>query len=248
VMQGPVMRVEGPAARIAVALDVEDPDRAVALARSLAGRVGWLKVGLELFTREGPRVVAAVAEHAAVFLDLKLHDIPTTVARSIASVRGLDIDLLTLHASGGPAMLEAASEAAGGAIRLLAVTVLTSTSDSELAAMGMPPAGEQVPRLAALAVAAGIDGVVCAPADLARVRSAIGMQPLVVTPGIRATPAVSDDHARAMSAVEAVRGGADVLVIGRPVTRASDPIGALAEIVASLESDAGPDGQSGRTP
>jgi orotidine-5'-phosphate decarboxylase len=242
------MRVEGPAARIAVALDVEDLDRAVELARLLAGRVGWLKVGLELFTREGPQAVAAVAEHAPVFLDLKLHDIPTTVARSVASVRGLDIDLLTLHASGGPAMLEAASEAAGGQVRLLAVTVLTSTSDDELAAMGMPPAVEQVPRLAALAVSAGIDGLVCAPADLARVRAAVGTSPLVVTPGIRATPAASDDHARAMTAREAVRGGADVLVIGRPVTRASDPLAALAGIVASLESDGGPDDQSERTP
>jgi len=230
------MRVEGAAARIAVALDVEDLEQAVALARQLSGRVGWLKVGLELFTREGPRAVAAIAEHAPVFLDLKLHDIPTTVARSVASVRTLDIDLLTVHASGGTAMLEAAGEAAEARVRLLAVTVLTSTSDDELAAMGMPPAEEQVPRLAALAVASGIDGLVCAPADLARVRAAVGDGPLVVTPGIRATPAGSDDHARAMSAPQAIRGGADALVIGRPITRAADPVAALAEIVATLEA------------
>jgi orotidine-5'-phosphate decarboxylase len=232
------MRAEGAAARIAVALDVEDLDRAVHLARQLAGRVGWLKVGLELFTREGLQAVAAIAEHAPVFLDLKLHDIPTTVARSVASVRALDIDLLTVHASGGPAMLEAASEAADGHVRLLAVTVLTSTSDDELAAMGMPPAEEQVPRLAALAVASGVDGLVCAPADLARVRSVVGPSPLVVTPGIRATPAGSDDHARAMSAPQAIRGGADALVIGRPITRAADPLAALDEIVATMELDA----------
>jgi orotidine-5'-phosphate decarboxylase len=229
------MHVEGAAARIAVALDVEDLEQAVVLARQLAGRVGWFKVGLELFTREGPRAVAAIAEHAPVFLDLKLHDIPTTVARSVASVRNLHIDLLTVHASGGTAMLEAASEAADGRVRLLGVTVLTSTSDDELAAMGMPPAEEQVPRLAALAVASGIDGLVCAPADLARVRAAVGDGPLVVTPGIRATPAGSDDHARAMSASQAIRGGADALVIGRPITRAADPVAALAEIVATLE-------------
>jgi orotidine-5'-phosphate decarboxylase len=229
------MPVDGAAARIAVALDVEDLDRAVALARLLAGRVGWLKVGLELFTREGPRAVGVIAEHAPVFLDLKLHDIPTTVARSVAAVRALEVDLLTIHAGGGATMLAAASEAAEGQVRLLAVTVLTSTSDDELAVMGMPPAASQVPRLAALAVSNGIAGLVCAPADLARVRAAVGPSPLVVTPGIRAVSATSDDHARAMTAAEALRGGADALVIGRPITRAADPVGALAAIVATLE-------------
>jgi orotidine-5'-phosphate decarboxylase len=239
------MSIAVPASRIAVALDVEDVDAAVVLARRLSGRVGWLKVGLELFTREGPGAVAAIAEHAPVFLDLKLHDIPTTVARAIMSVRTLDIGLLTVHASGGTAMLEAATEAAEGVVKLLAVTVLTSTSDAELAAMGMEPSEQQVPRLAALAVAAGIDGLVCAPADLARVRGTVGPAPLVVTPGIRATSVASDDHARAMSAADAVRGGADVLVIGRPITRAPDPVAALEEILATLE---GPEVQVERTP
>jgi orotidine-5'-phosphate decarboxylase len=230
--------VAGPASRIAVALDVEDLDRAVALARSLSGRVGWLKVGLELFVREGPRAVAAIAEHAPVFLDLKLHDIPTTVARSVASAAALDAGLLTVHASGGPVMLRAAADAAqessGGRLRLLAVTVLTSTSDEELAAMGMDAAGVQVPRLAAMAIGSGIDGLVCAPADLGRVRGAIGTEPLVVTPGIRAEASASDDHARAMSAAQAVAAGADLMVIGRPITRAEDPVAALEAIVATL--------------
>ena len=230
--------VDGPAARIVVAVDVDELDQAVALARRLSGRVGWLKVGLELFTREGPRAVAAIAEHAPVFLDLKLHDIPTTVARSVASVARLDAGLLTVHASGGPTMLraaaDAAGEASGGRLRLLAVTVLTSTSDDELAAMGCDGAEVQVPRLAAMAIASGIDGLVCAPVDLGRVRAAVGVDPLVVTPGIRAQASDSDDHARAMSAFAAVRAGADLLVIGRPITRVDDPVAAVEAIVATL--------------
>lgn len=229
---------DGPAGRIVVALDVEDLDRAVAIARRLSGHVGWLKVGLELFTREGHRAIAAIAEHAPVFLDLKLHDIPTTVARSVASVALLDVGLLTVHASGGPTMLRAAADAAGvasaGRLRLLAVTVLTSTSDAELMVMGMDGAEVQVPRLAAMAISSGIDGIVCAPADLGRVRSAVGADPLVVTPGIRAQASDSDDHARAMSAAAAVNAGADLLVIGRPITRADDPVAAVEAIVATL--------------
>jgi len=229
---------DGPGARIVVALDVDELDQAVALAHRLSGRVGWLKVGLELFTREGPRAVAVIAEHAPVFLDLKLHDIPTTVARSVASVARLDAGLLTVHASGGPTMLraaaDAAGEASGGRLRLLAVTVLTSTSDDELAAMGCDGAEAQVPRLAAMAIASGIDGLVCAPVDLGRVRAAVGSDALVVTPGIRAQASDSDDHARAMSASAAVRAGADLLVIGRPITRADDPVAAVEAIVATL--------------
>lgn len=232
------MHVDGAAARIAVALDVEDLDRALELARRLSGKVGWLKVGLELFVREGPRAVAAIAEHAPVFLDLKLHDIPTTVARSVASAAALDAGLLTVHASGGPVMLRAAAEAAretsGGRLRLLAVTVLTSTADDELTTMGMDAAVVQVPRLAAMAIGCGIDGLVCAPADLDRVRGTVGVDPLVVTPGIRAQAAGSDDHARAMSAGQAVAAGADLLVIGRPITRAQDPVAAVEQIVATL--------------
>jgi len=231
---------DGPAARLVVALDVEDLDVAVGLARRLSGHVGWLKVGLELFTREGPRAVSAIAEHGPVFLDLKLHDIPTTVARSVAAAASLDVGLLTVHASGGSAMLRAAADAAlqartsGERLRLLAVTVLTSTSDDQLAAMGMGSADVQVPRLAALAVAHGIDGLVCAPLDLARVRDAVGSGPLVVTPGIRADDAATDDHARAMTAADAVGAGADLLVVGRPITRAADPVAAVAAIVATM--------------
>lgn len=225
--------------RIVVALDVDTLDAAVALARTLSGRVGWLKVGLELFTIHGPAAVAAIAAHAPVFLDLKLHDIPTTVARAVRAAAQLDVGLLTVHASGGRAMLEAAAEARGDGsaspLRLLAVTVLTSTSDEELRELGVAPASAQVPRLARLATGCGIDGLVCAPADLGVVRDSVGASPLVVTPGIRPLPSASDDHARAMSAQEAIAGGADLLVIGRPITRAADPVAAVEEIVATLE-------------
>ena len=233
-----MMSALDPASRIVVALDVEDLDQGVGLARLLKGRVGWLKVGLELFVREGPRAVAAIAEHAPVFLDLKLHDIPTTVARSVASAAELEAGLLTLHASGGPTMLraaaDAAAEASDGRLRLLAVTVLTSTSDDELATMGIEDAQVQVPRLAHLAARSGIDGIVCAPADLTRVRATVGPNTLVVTPGIRAQSSQADDHARAMSAAAAVAAGADLLVIGRPITRADDPVAAVEQIVATL--------------
>lgn len=235
--------LEAPAERIVVALDVDGLEEAERLARLLSGRVGWLKVGLELFTREGPRAVAAIAAHGRVFLDLKLHDIPTTVARSVASAAALDVGLLTVHASGGPRMLRAAADAAytasdgraeGERLRLLAVTVLTSTSDEELGRMGMDVAELQVPRLAAMAVENGVDGLVCAPLDLARVRAAVGATPLVVTPGIRADASATDDHARAMRASDAVHAGADLLVVGRPITRAEDPVAAVEAIVGSL--------------
>lgn len=234
-------RTDQPGSRIVVALDVDRLDDALVLARQLSGRVGWMKVGLELFVREGPRAVSAIAEHAPVFLDLKLHDIPTTVARSTVAAAALDAGLLTVHASGGPKMLraavDAAAEASEGRLQILAVTVLTSTSDEELERLGTARAEEQVPRLAQLAVENTVPGLVCAPADLARVRAVIGSEPLVVTPGIRAAATEHDDHARAMTAPAAVAAGADLLVIGRPITRAPDPVAAAEEIAAQLLPD-----------
>jgi orotidine-5'-phosphate decarboxylase len=227
-------RPVAPHERIVVALDVPSLEEAVALAARLEGHVGWFKVGLELFVAHGPAVVAAIAAHGPVFLDLKLHDIPTTVARAVTSAARLDVGLLTIHTGGGTAMMRAAREAAGDAVRLLGVTVLTSTSDAELSELGIDPASAQVPRLAALARGAGIDGLVCAPTDLGSVRSAVGPGVLLVTPGIRATPDAVDDHARALSAAQAVAAGADLLVVGRPITRAEDPTAAADAIAASL--------------
>lgn len=231
----------GPAARLAVALDVPTLPEAEALARALAGRVGWFKVGLELFVAHGPAAVAAVGAHGPVFLDLKLHDIPTTVARAVRTAVAAGAGLLTVHASGGPTMLAAAREAAADDVRLVAVTVLTSLGSEDLAALRLPPAAERVPHLAALAVDAGLDALVCAPADLGAVRAAVGSGPLLVTPGIRTDPGRTDDHARALGPVEAVAAGADLLVVGRPITRAEDPAAAAAAIADLLAAagDAG---------
>jgi orotidine-5'-phosphate decarboxylase len=223
-----------PRERLIVALDVATLEEAVALAARLEGHVGWFKVGLELFVAHGPAAVAAIAAHGPVFLDLKLHDIPTTVARAVGSAVRLDVGLLTVHTGGGSAMMRAAREAAGDTVRLLGVTVLTSTSDAELSELGSDPASAQVPRLAALARDAGIDGLVCAPTDLGSVRAATGPTTLLVTPGIRATPSAADDHARSLSAPQALAAGADLLVIGRPITRAQDPVAAADAIAASL--------------
>ena len=223
-----------PADRIAVALDVPTLSEAKALAASLAGRVGWFKVGLELFVAHGPDAVAAVGAHGPVFLDLKLHDIPTTVARAVRTAAGAGAGLLTVHAAGGPTMLRAAIEAAGDGVRLVAVTVLTSLGAEDLAALALPPAAERVPHLARLAVDAGVDALVCAPADLGGVRAAVGGAPLLITPGIRPDPARVDDHARALGPAEAVAAGADLLVVGRPITRAEDPAAAADAIAAAL--------------
>lgn len=224
--------------RLIVALDVPSLDEATALARSLAGEVGWFKVGLELFSAHGPASVERVAQHGPVFLDLKLHDIPTTVHRAAARLATLGVGLVTVHAGGGPEMVAAAVEGLGDAGRVLAVTVLTSTSDAQLAQLGAPPAATQVPALAALAVHAGAPGLVCAPQDLAVVRDAVGATPLLVTPGVRPTGAATDDHARAATPHDAIADGADLLVVGRPITRAQDPVAAARAIAQTLPAGA----------
>jgi orotidine-5'-phosphate decarboxylase len=230
--------------RICVALDVPTLDEASDLARRLAGEVGWFKVGLELFGAHGPDAVRSIAEHGPVFLDLKLHDIPTTVGRAAARLGALGVGLLTVHAGGGAAMVRAAVDglaAAGSgaegtpAGRILAVTVLTSMSDEDLASVNAPGATTQVPALAELAVGAGAPGLVCAPRDLGRVRSAVGAAPLLVTPGIRPAGSGEDDHARAATPASAVAGGADLLVVGRPITRAPDPVAAARGIADELD-------------
>jgi orotidine-5'-phosphate decarboxylase len=220
--------------RIVVALDVPTLDEAETLAQRLAGHVGWFKVGLELFGAAGPDAVRRIGAHGPVFLDLKLHDIPTTVQRAAARLADLGVGLLTVHATGGPAMVAAAVEGLGTAGRVLAVTVLTSMSNADLAATSQPPAAEQVPALARMAVEAGAPGLVCAPRDLVTVRAAVGEDVLLVTPGIRPVGAGEDDHARAATPASAVADGADLLVIGRPITRADDPVVAADAIAATL--------------
>ncbi|MFA9445632.1 orotidine-5'-phosphate decarboxylase [Egicoccus sp. AB-alg6-2] len=223
-----------PHERIAVALDVPTLDEAQALARQLAGHVGWFKVGLELFAAHGPAAVEAIRAFGPVFLDVKLHDIPTTVARAAQRIADLGVGLLTVHAGGGTPMLEAAVEGLGDHGRVLAVTVLTSMSEQDLADVSAPGAATQVPLLARLAVDAGVPGLVCAPRDLSAVRDTVGSEVLLVTPGVRPAGAGEDDHARAATPDAAVRDGADLLVVGRPITRADNPVAAAVQIAAAL--------------
>lgn len=218
-----------------VALDVPTLEEAEGLARTLQGHVGWFKVGLELFAAHGPAAVTAISAYGPVMLDLKLHDIPTTVERAMRRLADLGVDLVTIHAGGGAAMVRAAVDGLGDGGRVLGVTVLTSTSDDELASMNQPGADRQVPTLARLAVEAGAPGLVCAPRDLTAVRAAVGPDVVLVTPGIRPAGSGDDDHARAATPAAAIAAGADLLVIGRPITRADDPAAAAGAITASLD-------------
>ena len=220
--------------RIAVALDVDTLNEAVQLAQQLQGHVGWFKVGLELFGSYGPDAVARIGAYGNVFLDLKLHDIPTTVERAARQVAHLGAGLLTVHAGGGEAMMRAACEGFGDAGTVLAVTVLTSLSDADLAQVGTDGADIQVVRLATLAADSGVPGLVCAPRDLKRVRAAVGDTMMLVTPGIRPAGGAVDDHARSATPTLALRDGADLLVVGRPITRANDSVAAVGLITAEL--------------
>lgn len=223
-------------APVAVALDAPDLDTAARWAALVTPHVSTVKIGLELYLRYGPDVVATVrgASGVQVFLDLKLHDIPATVAGAARGVSRLRPEIITVHASGGADMVRAAVESAPGTI-VAAVTVLTSLGAAELNAMGVPgPVGDVVRRLAALAVDAGARGLVCSPREVAAVRAEVGPDVTLITPGVR--PAGSDihDQARVATPEEAIRAGADLLVIGRPITRAPDPGAAAATVAASL--------------
>lgn len=215
------------------ALDTADLDELGALARTLGPHVDVLKVGLEAFAAHGPAAVAAAAAYAPVFLDLKLHDIPTTVAGAAAAAARHGAAWLTVHASGGPAMIEAAADAAP-AVGILAVSVLTSLDAETLRAVGQPDVAEQVPRLARLAVAAGAAGLVCAAGEIAAVRAAVGTDPAVVVPGIRPAGQALDDQARSATPEAAAAAGASHLVLGRVLRRAVDPAAAAAAIRRAL--------------
>ncbi len=225
--------------RIIVALDYAERGDALALVDQLQPGRCRLKVGKELFTRAGPGLVEELgARGFEVFLDLKFHDIPTTVGRAVAAAAGLGVWMVNVHALGGRAMLEAARDAVAAlprAPRLIAVTVLTSMDARALAEVGIPQSPqEEVARLAALAADCGLDGVVCSPLEAAALRAARGPGFLLVTPGVRPAGAERGDQRRATTPAEAVAAGADYLVVGRPVTRAADPMAALAAIEAEL--------------
>jgi orotidine-5'-phosphate decarboxylase len=224
--------------RLIVALDVPAADDALRLVDRLAGRVGLFKIGSQLFTAAGPEIVRAiVARNQKVFLDVKYHDIPNTVAAAVKSASCLGVSLLTLHGLGGRAMLEAAARARAGGVRLLAVTVLTSHDEASLAEVGLSgPLSDSVRRLARLARDAGSDGVVASPHEVGLIREACGQGFLIVTPGIRPAGAQAGDQARLATPAAALTAGADYLVVGRPITEAADPAGAADAIVREMES------------
>ena len=222
--------------RICCALDFAGWTEAEPFARAIAPQVGMLKVGLELFAAEGPPVVrAAAALGRPVCLDLKLHDIPATVEGAARSAAATGASLLTVHASGGAEMVRAAVRGAGGRLRVLAVTVLTSLDGTALDAIGLAgPPEAAVVRLARLAVGAGAGGLVCSPQEVAAVRAAVGPGPLLVVPGVRPAGSARGDQARVATPGEAVRAGADVIVVGRPLRDAPDPVAAARAIAAQL--------------
>ncbi len=224
--------------RIIVALDTDSPEAALATVSVLSGEVGLFKVGMELFPRGGPGLIDRIrAKGAEVFLDLKFHDIPNTVAGAVKSAVALGVKFATVHASGGRAMLAAAADAAAGSrTTILAVTVLTSLDDADLASVGFAlPAAEAVDRLAGLAVDAGIGGIVCSAREAAAVRARVGRGVVLVTPGVRLPDDSAGDQKRVVTPFEAVRAGANYIVVGRPITKAADPVAAARKFAAEAE-------------
>lgn len=231
-----------PRERIIVALDTPSVERARDIVRQIsAGHVGLVKVGLELFTSQGPRVLGELRDAGArVFCDLKLHDIPNTVAAAVRALARRRAAMLTLHASGGRSMLEAARKAAdefepGDRPTLLGVTILTSLAADDLEEIGFSrPPPEQVVALAEICRRAGLDGVVAAVAEAALIKEALGQDFLVVTPGIRPKGSGAGDQRRTATPAQAISSGADYIVVGRPITEAPDPARAMEQIAAEI--------------
>jgi orotidine-5'-phosphate decarboxylase len=229
-------------APVAVALDAPDIETAARWATLVTPYVSTVKIGLELYLQHGPSVVATVrgGSGVSVFLDLKLHDIPNTVARATRAMSKLRPEILTVHAAGGADMIKAAVESAPDTV-VAGVTLLTSIGDDVLTELGIAgPVGDAVRRLAAIAVAAGARGLVCSPQEVAAVRAEVGPGIMLITPGIRPAGAASHDQARVATPEEAIRAGADLLVVGRPITSAADPGAAAAAIASSLRRAAVP--------
>jgi orotidine-5'-phosphate decarboxylase len=232
--------------RLIVALDVDSLDAAAELVRRLGPTVEWYKIGKQLFTRYGPAAVQRLKDAGKrVFLDLKFHDIPNTVAQAVRSAAAVGADLTNVHASGGPAMLRAAALAGRDAgIRVIAVTVLTSMDRAELAAIGLDlDPVDQVLRLAALSRDCGIAGVVCSPLEVVPIRQACGQDFVLVVPGIRPAGAPGDDQKRIMTPAQAAAAGTDYIVVGRPITAALDPALAAAVVLREIAAGAPAAGQ-----
>ncbi len=223
-----------------LALDVETRESALEMLDRLGNSLEWVKIGLQLFTAYGPDLVREIADRGyKVFLDLKLHDIPNTVAKAVQSISKLPVDLLTLHASGGSEMLEWANRARNDHapdLNLLAVTVLTSMDAPQLRSLNVNAAPEaQVRHLADISLQAGIQGLVCSPLELQLLRSHFGRDPIIVTPGIRPKGSASDEQKRIMTPQDAAAAGADYIVVGRPILKAKDPAAVVAAIKKELD-------------
>jgi len=223
--------------RLIVALDVPSAREARTLVQRIGDAASIYKVGLQLFTSEGPYFVRElVSSGHKVFLDLKLHDIPNTVSLAVKQAAELGVTMLTVHGSGGTAMLRAAADAAAGRITLLAVTVLTSMNDEDLEQVGISGrVMDQALRLAALARTAGLGGIVASPREAAQLRKSLGEGFAIVTPGIRPAGADRNDQQRIATPAEAIAAGATHVVIGRPITHAADPAKAALDIIAEME-------------
>jgi orotidine-5'-phosphate decarboxylase len=225
-----------PADRIIVALDVATKKEALALVDQLREQISFFKVGLQLYTAEGPEIVRAIrATGAKIFLDLKLHDIPNTVAKAVESAARLGVEMLTIHLCGGEAMIRAAVSARQRELLLLGVTVLTSADEQTLRQIGIPDKiDDQVLRLAKLGVQKGVDGIVASPHEITTLRREFGDKTKIVVPGIRPGGSESSDQKRVMTPREAIHTGADYLVIGRPIIADSKPRDATRRILEDI--------------
>ena len=222
-----------------LALDCETAEEADPILRQLSGRLRWVKIGLQMFTAYGPDYVRRVADQGfSIFLDLKLHDIPNTVAKAVQSLAPLPIGMLTLHTCGGREMMEWSVKAQRQHkpdLLLLGVTVLTSMDDAALNGTGVPgAAATQVERLARLAASAGLSGLVCSPHEVAPLRAALPPTVQLVTPGVRPADAAQDEQKRVMTPADAARAGSNFIVVGRPILRAANPADAAARILREL--------------
>ncbi|NOZ85376.1 MAG: orotidine-5'-phosphate decarboxylase [Deltaproteobacteria bacterium] len=235
--------------RLIVALDFPEQEQAIELAHTLEGRAGYFKVGKELFVSAGPEIVQRLKKTAGVFLDLKFHDIPNTVARAVTASTRLGADMITVHAACGRKALEAAVHASRDAGRqmgvkppvLLGVTVLTSLDEKTAAEAGIEtPLALTVKKRAGLCVQSGLGGIVCSAHEVSDLRHELGPKTLLVTPGIRLAGTDTHDQARVMTPGEAMRQGADYIVVGRTITASDDPVGAADKIISEIQKSIEP--------
>lgn len=225
--------------QLILALDLETREDALAMLEHLGDSINWVKIGLQLFAAHGPDFVREIADYGyKVFLDLKLHDIPNTVAKAVQSIASLPVELLTLHASGGGEMLEWANNSRNDHaphLNLLAVTLLTSINEVQLRSLNINGTPEdQVLHLADIALSSGVQGIVCSSLELEPLRARLGHDPIIVTPGIRPVGSANDEQKRVMTPAAAAEAGSSFIVVGRPILKAKDPVAVAQSIQADL--------------